>query len=439
MAKLTDKAVQNAAPGPKRKEIPDAAMPGLYMLLQPTGAKSWAYRFRFGGKTRKLTLGRYPKVGLAGARKLAREAELEIRQGKDPAQAKVAAQRKTATVEELCRDFISIYAKEHTRPRSLHEMARILGLEFDDSGELRPTKSRGEVLSKWKDRSVQDITSEDIINLIDAIAARGARIGANRALTVLRSMFGWGVSRKRLKASPCDGLKPPSKENKRRRVLKPHELRALWRSAEYLDGQGAYRPRRDAYRLLILSGQRKSQVCLAKLEDFDLQERTWTIPPGTEGSKGDEPHVLPITPKIEEIVKACPYQRGYLFSTTAGTRSLHLGDKIKKRIDALMLGELRKEAKERGDDPAEMKLEPWTNHDLRRSMRTGLSALAVPEGDLVRELVIGHKQPGVHSVYDQYTYIPQMRVALELWEAKVRDMVSPPPSNVVLLKTAAGG
>ena len=73
MAKLTDKAVENEKPGPKRKEVPDAAMPGLYLLVQPSGAKSWAYRFRFGGKTRKLTLGRYPKVGLAGARKLFQE------------------------------------------------------------------------------------------------------------------------------------------------------------------------------------------------------------------------------------------------------------------------------------------------------------------------------------------------------------------------------
>ena len=66
MAKLTDKAVQNAQPGPKRKEIPDAAMPGLYLLLQPTGAKSWAYRFRFGGKTTEANAWPLPKGWLGG-------------------------------------------------------------------------------------------------------------------------------------------------------------------------------------------------------------------------------------------------------------------------------------------------------------------------------------------------------------------------------------
>jgi len=71
---------------------------------------------------------------------------------------------------------------------------------------------------------------------------------------------------------------------------------------------------------------------------------------------------------------------------------------------------------------------------LRRTFRTGLSALAVPEGDLVRELIIGHRQPGVHSVYDVHSYLDEKRVALELWAARVRDIVSEPQQNVVPLK-----
>ena len=153
MAKLTDKAVENQKPGPKRKEVPDAAMPGLYLLVQPSGAKSWAYRYRFGRKTRKLTLGRYPKVGLAGARK--------------------AFERSRASKENKRRRVL--------KPHELRADRRGSGGDRRpaSAGELRLTKSRGEVLSKWKDRNVQDITSEDVIQLIDAIAARGARIAAN--------------------------------------------------------------------------------------------------------------------------------------------------------------------------------------------------------------------------------------------------------------------
>jgi hypothetical protein len=80
------------------------------------------------------------------------------------------------------------------------------------------------------------------------------------------------------------------------------------------------------------------------------------------------------------------------------------------------------------------KLSPFVLHDIRRSMRTGLSALPVP--DLVRELVIGHTKPGLHRVYDQYAYVDEKRHALELWAKRLRDIVTPPPPNVVELARA---
>jgi hypothetical protein len=82
-----------------------------------------------------------------------------------------------------------------------------------------------------------------------------------------------------------------------------------------------------------------------------------------------------------------------------------------------MLEELRKE------NP-EAELPPFVLHDLRRTMRTNLSALPVP--DLVRELVIAHAKPGLHKVYDQYAYLAERRHALELWAQRLRSIVEPP-------------
>jgi hypothetical protein len=82
-------------------------------------------------------------------------------------------------------------------------------------------------------------------------------------------------------------------------------------------------------------------------------------------------------------------------------------------------------------------LEPWVIHDIRRTMRTGLSAL--PVQDLVRELVIGHGKPGLHKVYDQHAYIDEKRHALELWSARLREIIRPAPVNVVPLRAAQGG
>ena len=71
--KLTDAYARNVKPNYYRTETPDAVLPGMYLIVQPSGARSWAVRYRHDGRPRKLTLGSYPAIGLATARDLARE------------------------------------------------------------------------------------------------------------------------------------------------------------------------------------------------------------------------------------------------------------------------------------------------------------------------------------------------------------------------------
>ena len=97
-----------------------------------------------------------------------------------------------------------------------------------------------------------------------------------------------------------------------------------------------------------------------------------------------------------------------------------------------MLEELRTIAQERGEETMTIRLEPFILHDIRRTVRTHLSALPVPEH--VRELILAHAQPGLHKVYDQHKYIDEKREALELWAARLKLIVDPPPSNVVALR-----
>lgn len=86
---LTVKTVEAAQPDPeKRLEIPDAGLSGLYLVVQPSGTKSWALRYRLAGKPAKLTLGRWPVMGLAAARAAAAEAVQRVEHGDDPALAK---------------------------------------------------------------------------------------------------------------------------------------------------------------------------------------------------------------------------------------------------------------------------------------------------------------------------------------------------------------
>ena len=100
MPKLTTFSVEHAKPAEKRTEIPDSVVVGLYLVVQATGAKSWAVRYRHQRQPKKLTLGSYPAVSLATARELAREALADVAKGTDPA-AEKARRGKARTVAEL--------------------------------------------------------------------------------------------------------------------------------------------------------------------------------------------------------------------------------------------------------------------------------------------------------------------------------------------------
>ena len=100
-----------------------------------------------------------------------------------------------------------------------------------------------------------------------------------------------------------------------------------------------------------------------------------------------------------------------------------------------MLRTLRAMARRRGDDPAKVTLPAWTNHDIRRTVRSGLSRLKIAEE--AREAVLAHARPGIKGVYDKHDYLDEKREALELWAARLRSIVSPTPANVVPLKTRA--
>jgi integrase len=147
--------------------------------------------------------------------------------------------------------------------------------------------------------------------------------------------------------------------------------------------------------------------------------------------KADGAHSVPLSDDVIAILKSLPrFKKGdHLFSTSFGTKPVNGFSKAKERLDKRMLCSWRALARVRGDDRCKALIEPWVIHDIRRTMRTGLSALPIP--DLIRELVIAHTKPGLHKVYDQHAYLEEKRYALELWATRLRSIVTPVPTNVV--------
>ena len=168
-----------------------------------------------------------------------------------------------------------------------------------------------------------------------------------------------------------------------------------------------------------MTGQRLSDVSNASWPEFDLKQKLWTIP--ASRYKTGAPQVVPLTNEMLALLDTLPrFDSGdFLFSASWGRTPVANFSKPKQRLDARMRQALPK-------------LPAWVVHDIRRTVRSHLSALPVEQH--VRELVIGHQQVGVKATYDRYAYADEKRKALELWQARLRDIVEPAPDNVTKLR-----
>jgi integrase len=138
-----------------------------------------------------------------------------------------------------------------------------------------------------------------------------------------------------------------------------------------------------------------------------------------------------LSPMALDLLKSLPSFKGeFIFTTTSGKRPISGFSKTKARLDGI-IAELREEDAE-GAEVAPM--QRWTYHDLRRTVRTRLPALGVP--DLICEIILAHRRPELHETYDRHKYRDEKRNALEQWAVRLRSIVEPPPANVVSIHSA---
>lgn len=418
MAKaLTVAAVEKLKPEAVRREIPDTKPSGLYLIIQPTGSKSWAVRYRFGGRSRKLTLGSYPALDLVKARKRASDALTAASDGKDPASLKIQGREDAKLAErdlfpELAKAFVVKHLK-HNKRRSWRETARLLGLrelpdrpnEFElirkpDNDEKKGRgrkRTRDGLAHRWRKRNVADITKRDIADELDALAP----IVANRTLGALKNFFNWAVKRGVLETSPCKGVdKPTEEEQSRDRVLTDDEVVLLWKAAD-----AANYPFGPFTKLLLLTGARRDEVAGMTEDEIDLDAKTWTIP--KERAKNKKAHVVPLSDTAVAVIEALPKivgQDGLLFTMT-GVTPISGFSKARNALHAKMF--------ELADGE---EIPHWVFHDLRRTAASGMAKLKVAPH--VIEAVLNHQSgtiKGIAKVYNRNTYEPEKRVALDAW------------------------
>jgi integrase len=399
---LTDRALRAmkpAAPG-TRKMLWDAAVPSFGVRVSEHGKLTFIVMRRLAGKIVRRMIGQYPIMTLTKAREAALGALRDIERGIDPKEKKEAAAR--ADAHRRANSFAAVAEEFIAR-----HVAKLR------SGPEVKAAIRRELIGRWGGRPITEINRRDIVHALEEIADSGRPYAAHKLFNYMSKLFGWAIARSLygLETSPCTGIKTSEvigKKEPRQRVLNDTEIRVLWQATESLG-----HPAAPFIRMLLVTGQRLREVAEMRWAEIDLDKALWTIPP--ERMKGDAAHEIPLPQIAVEILKSLPRFTGpYVFTTTGGARPISGFSKMKLRIDAAM-----KET-----------IAPWRFHDARRTMRTGLGALPVPNN--VAELCIAHAQPGLHRTYDLHSYRDEKRRAFELWAARLTEIVEPDtPANVI--------
>jgi integrase len=427
---LTDrtvKALPPADPG-KRYVVWDAmdGYRGFGVRVTDTGQRTFIVmrRPKHQPKLVRFALGGYDPISftLADARTKAKAALRALESGQHPQQVADRERREDArkrqhTFETVAND----YRADH--------------LTSLRTGDAVWAAIERDLISEWRTRQITDIERADVGELLKKIKAKSPSV-AHHALAYARGLFNWALAQEiyGLDVSPCDRIKAAKvigKKEPRQRRLTPDELRLIWR-ATYVLGW----PFCPLVRMLMLTGQRLREVAHAQKSEFNWNEDLWII--DAKRMKGNAAHEVPLPPLTAASFKNLPTFAGkFVFTTMAGDRPVAAFSKTKERLHReigrlrrLELGLPESEAEagrvvKQGDE-VPWAIPGWTFHDLRRAMRTGLSALPVPEGDIVRELVISHAKSELHKIYDLHAYRDEKREALRLWENRLMSIVRLP-------------
>jgi integrase len=412
---LTDRFVKTAPPpggGLRQVDYWDAVTPGFGLRVTSEGVKTWSIIYRIDGKQVRQSLGRYDGVGLADARKKAAAIREQLAAGKDP---RIEADRHRREEVQARADTVGAVIGQYLRHTGV--TAEATAGRKKRRGRVLRDRTRNEtqrimeryVIPALGDRPMRDVSRRDLVKLIDDVADHNGGSMANSTLVRVRALFNWAVARDVINGSPCSGIKPPHQEAPRDRLLTDDELREIWNAASVMGG-----PYGAMVRFLLLTGTRRAEA--ANMTRDELDGDVWVIPAARQ--KSGIVHAVPLPTLAKEIIDSLP-NTAWVFPAARGGRALKGFPHFKAELDR-RLREARQQA-----DPKAKPMPGWTLHDLRRAMRSGMSALRIDAE--IAERCLAHVPERLRRTYDRYSYIEEKRHALAAWAQRVESIVNPKP------------
>lgn len=378
----------------KQVDYFDKALPGFFLRVSPAGRKSFGVMYRKSGRLRRMTLGTYPPLSLADARKDASNALRDAVHGLDPATAK-QEDRHAETFAEVAKEYLERHAKP--KKKSWKEDERIINKDL---------------LPEFGKRHARDITRRDVLPFLERKGAT-APIMANRVRALLRKIFNWAITADIVESNPVYLVPAPGKEHQRDRVLTQEEIKRVWNAidADKKDTDDAHLKIKTlsagALKLRLLTAQRGAEVMSMEWSELDMATRWWTIP--EEKTKNGLTHRVPLTALALKIIKEMKsavrddYPSKYVFPSPKGDTHIDNPQKAIQRIQETT-----------GID--------FVGHDLRRTATSMMTGMGISR--LTVKKILNHVEREITAVYDRHSYDAEKREALEAWSRRLQLMVS---------------
>lgn len=413
--KVTQKGIEAliSKPHPKRVDYFDSAHKGLCLTIGPRGGV-WYYFRRIDGKLNRLRIGAWPETGIKKARGTAGDFETAIAEGKHPKTQQ--ARQKAAKRESRTQDQARLVSRLAEDWRRSHFPT------ISERTQADYNKVLSEFADAFGDRDCATIKRGEIVRHLDKIKAR-SQSQANRAAVVIRQLFAYALDRYDLPANPATNIKNPAKPKARKRTLDRQEIRVLWNACE----RAGY-PYGHALRFALCTGQRIGEIGFMRWRD--IEGEYWANSETKTGQRID----IYVADLARTILEDCPRIGDYVFTHgKTGLRSDTWGGKTSGAIARHIKPHIDEAAASLNCDPI---TDHWTAHDLRRTVRTGLTGWAGVLPDTA-ERVLNHSIGGLRAHYDFADYRPHVTKALQSWDAELGRILAGEQATVTPIKREA--
>ncbi|CAN0622085.1 Site-specific integrase [Burkholderia multivorans] len=390
---------------------------GLTFTLSKAGTAAWVLRYRIGaGRRRELTLGNYPDLSLAAARKLARAHRAAIDAGADP-----AFEKKTQKARSIAAWTVAMLADDFEDKVLVEPLAEgtIYYRKADLEKVIRPKLGSMEV------RAVQ---AADVVHMIEE--SKRSWTVCKRILTTTTQLFDHAAGKRMIDANPCAGIKlkaimGPRPPVKQRVMLSEDELRTLLADVDTTIG----RENGLALRILLATCVRSVELAKARWEHIDFECNTWFVPEGNVKTRSG--FLVPVTSTVRhwfECLKAIAGDSEWVLPARTSIRRNKYGD---THVGSTTLWASIDRAFTRGG----LDIRRFTPHDTRSTAKGHMRNMKIPNE--ITELALNHKLKGMERIYDVREDIPERREALERWAAFIVSCAEGRQWNVASFSSAA--